>query len=114
MKNSLNYKNYLGSVDFSAEDEVLYGKIEGITDLVTFEGRTVDELKRSFQEAVEDYIEICKQTGKPLEKSYKGSFNIRISPDLHRAAARKAIELGVSLNQLVESAIEQVIETPIE
>ena len=84
-------------------------KEQGITDLVTFEGNSVEELKKSFQEAVEDLIELSEITGKQLEKSYKGSFNIRIDPELHRIAARKAIELGVSLNQFVENAIEQLV-----
>lgn len=106
----MKYKDFIGSVSFSAEDEVFYGKIEGINDLVTFEGCSVDELKKAFVEAVEDLIEIAKTTGKPMERSYKGSFNIRIDPELHRTAARKAIESGISLNQLVEEAIEKWVK----
>jgi len=109
MKDVIKYKDYLGSVHFSAEDEVFYGKIEGVNDLVTFEGKTVRELKQAFMEATEDYDELCKKTGKSAEKSYKGSFNVRISPDVHRDAARKSIELGISLNQFVEKAIRQMI-----
>ena len=86
MKDILTYKGYIGTVHFSAEDDVFYGKIEGIRDLVSFEGQSVDELKKAFQEAVEDYLEFCKQIGKRPEKSYKGSFNIRISPEIHRQA----------------------------
>ena len=67
-------------------------------------------LKEAFVEAVEDYDELCLKTGKSGEKSYKGSFNIRIAPELHRKAARKSTELGISLNQLVETAIRQLIE----
>lgn len=111
MKDVIIYKEYLGSVHFSAEDEVFYGKIEGVADLITFEGKTVNELKQAFAEAVEDYDELCLKTGKSGEKSYKGSFNIRIAPDLHREAARKSVELGISLNQLVEKAIRQMIDT---
>jgi predicted HicB family RNase H-like nuclease len=110
MKDALKYKNFIGTVQFSSEDAVFYGKIEGINDLVTFEGSSVQELTSAFQEAAEDYIAICKQTGKPMEKSYKGSFNIRIDPDLHRAAARKATEEGITLNQLVENAIERIVD----
>ncbi|TSA38235.1 MAG: type II toxin-antitoxin system HicB family antitoxin [Porphyromonadaceae bacterium] len=109
MKDVIKYKEYLGSVHFSAEDEVFYGKIEGVDDLVTFEGKTVNELKQAFTEAVEDYDDLCIKTGKSGEKSYKGSFNVRIAPELHREAARKSIELGISLNQLVEKAIRQMI-----
>jgi len=109
MKDLLKYKEYLGTVHFSAEDEVFYGKIEGVDDLVSFEGKTVEELKQAFIEAVDDYDELCIRTGRSGEKSYKGSLNVRIAPDLHRQAARKSIELGISLNQLIEKAIRELV-----
>ncbi len=105
MKNVLKYKDYIGTVHYSAEDEVFFGKLEGIDDLITFEGDNVDQLKRSFQEAVEDYLETCESLNKAPHKSYKGSFNVRINPNLHKQAAYKSVELGLSLNQFVEEAI---------
>jgi predicted HicB family RNase H-like nuclease len=66
MKNVLKYKEFLGSVQFSAEDEVFFGRIEGIDDFVTFEGTTVESLKNAFQESVEDYLELCSQQNKKL------------------------------------------------
>ena len=111
MKDVLNHKGFLGSVHFSAEDECFFGKIEGIDDLVTFEGQDVKVIKKSFRKAVEDYIELCKITKKPLLKSYKGSFNIRIAPDLHKKAVQKSLMLGISLNQLVQKAIEREVES---
>ena len=110
MKNTLNYKGFLGSVSFSAEDEILHGKIECIEDLILYEGGSVTEVKNAFKEAVEDYIEICKQTNKPLNKRFKGSFNICVTPDLHQKAAKLASTKGISLNQLVQNAIEREIE----
>ena len=110
MKNTLNYKGFIGSVSYSDEDQVLYGKIEGIDDLIMFEGASVKELKKMFVEAVEDYIEICKQTNKPLLKSFKGSFNVRIKPEIHQKAAMLATMKGISLNQLVQNAIEKELE----
>lgn len=106
MKNTLEHKNFIGSVSFSSEDEVFHGKIEGIDGLVTFEGDTIADLKSAFVEAVQDYIEICKEIGKKPEKSYKGSFNVRIKPELHKKVARKALKQGYSLNQYVEKALE--------
>lgn len=106
MKDVLTYKEYIGSVHYCAEDEVLYGKLEGIEDVVSFEGKSVDALKGSFGEAVEDYIDLCKRHGKDAEKSYKGSFNVRMPPDLHKNAKRTAVRLGISLNQFVQKAIE--------
>jgi predicted HicB family RNase H-like nuclease len=68
MKDFLLYKDYIGSVHFNAVDEVFFGKIEGIDDLVSFEGVSVSELKKSFEEAVEDYIEICRENNKDNER----------------------------------------------
>ena len=110
MKDFLVYKEFFGSVHFNAEDEVFYGKIEGIDDLVSFEGKSVNELKEAFQEAATDYMELCQQQGKKLEKSYKGSFNIRISPDVHKKAKRLAIIKGISLNQFIQNAVEDEVK----
>lgn len=110
MKDVLRHEGFIGSVHFSAEDECFFGKIEGIDDLVTFEGQDVRELKKAFQEAVDDYREICRATGKPLFKSFKGSFNVRISPELHKKAVQAAVTRGVSLNRLVQRAIEKEVE----
>jgi predicted HicB family RNase H-like nuclease len=110
MKDVIRYKDHLGSVHFSSEDKVFYGKIEGINDLVTFEGQSVDELVSAFQEAVEDYAVLCEKAGKPVQKSYKGSFNVRIDPELHKKAALLSSNLGLSLNQLVEEAIHKYLE----
>ena len=107
MKDVLRYKDFIGSVHFSAEDDCFFGKIEGIDDLVTFEGRDVGELKRAFREAADDYIDLCRKAGKPVFKSYVGSFNIRMPAELHQKAARKSALLGISLNQLVQRAVEK-------
>lgn len=106
----MTYKGYQGSVGFSAEDEVFYGKVEGVNDLVTFEGDSVKTLKESFEEAVDDYLETCREIGKEPQKSYKGSFNIRISPELHKKAANHANKKRISLNEFVKKAISYAIE----
>lgn len=107
MKDVIFYKDYVGSVHYCAEDEVFYGKIEGIIDSISFEGNSVVELKAAFEEAVEDYIEPCQLNNKEPEKIYKGSFNIRIRPELHKQAAQKALLEGKSLNQFIEDAIQE-------
>lgn len=107
--NMLKYKDFLGSVEYSADDECFFGKIIGIADLITFEGDSVKTLKEAFIEAADDYLAVCEQMGKDPRKSYKGSFNIRISPELHKEAAIMANMRGVSLNSLVEKAIYEEI-----
>ena len=110
MKNILGYKGFYASVYFSEEDNLLFGKIEGINDLVMFEGSSVTEIKQMFKVAVEDYIETCKRFNKPLLKSFKGSFNVRVKPEVHQRAALLATMKGISLNQLVQKAIEKELE----
>ena len=106
MADVLTYKGFVGSVHFSADDSVFHGKIEGIDDLVTFEGASVEELTAGFKGAVEDYLQLCKRTGKQVEKSYRGTFNVRVPPELHRMAAWQSTLRGISLNQLVQRALE--------
>jgi len=109
MKDTLTYKDLIGSVHFNAEDMVFYGRIEGINDLVTFEGRDVDELIDAFHEAVDDYVELCHEAGKEPLQSCRGSFNVRINPDMHRKALQKALSEGISLNRLVQRAIAKEV-----
>lgn len=111
MKDVMLYKDFIGSVHYSTDDEVFFGKIEGIDDSIGFEGSTVHDLKDAFQEAVEDYLKLCEINDKQPQKAYKGSFNIRISPKLHGKAVREAAIRGISLNQLIESAIKENIST---
>lgn len=105
MTDKLKYKDFIGTVHFSTSDEVFFGKIEGINDLITFEGETVSKLKKAFKEAVEDYLELCKETGKEVFKSFKGSFNIRLNPELHSQLFENATLEGKTLNQYVKEAI---------
>lgn len=109
MKDKLKYKDFIGSVHFNANDDVFYGKIEGIDSLISFEGVTVPELKESFEEAVNDYLDICEKTGKKPLKSFNGSFNIRISPELHRKISEKSYMLGIPINKIVQNAIEKEV-----
>jgi len=107
MKNVLEHKGYLGSVEFSPDDEVFFGRITGIRDVVTFEGDSVSKLKKAFRDAVEDYISMCKELGKDPDKEFKGSFNVRVKPKIHRLAVMKSAALKISLNQFVEQAIQK-------
>ncbi|GMO41721.1 MAG: hypothetical protein Ta2F_17700 [Termitinemataceae bacterium] len=87
MKNYLHYKGYVGSVEFSAEDEVFYGKVAGIKNLISFEGDSVDAITKDFHNAVDEYLSFCNENGNEPEVPFKGSFNVRIGSELHRKAA---------------------------
>ena len=113
MKDVLVYRDYIGSVHYSAEDRVFYGKIEGIDDLITFEGSTVDELESGFKYMVDEHINDCKAEGKPAEKSYKGTLNVRLNPELHRKATRQALLKGITLNQYIQQALKKQLESEL-
>ncbi|MDD3206005.1 MAG: type II toxin-antitoxin system HicB family antitoxin [Lachnospiraceae bacterium] len=112
MKNILEYKEYLTKIEFSATDGVLFGKIEGITDLITFESDSACRIEGEFHNAVDDYLAFCKEVGKEPDKLYKGSFNVRINQELHKRLAVQSIKNGDSLNQSVEKAIKMYLNGP--
>ncbi len=105
MNNTINYKGYVGSVEFSEEDGVFYGKVMGVRALISYEGESAKELVEDFHAAVDDYLALCEDEGKEPEKAYRGSFNVRISPELHREAAIFAARHQISLNSFVENAV---------
>ena len=105
--NYLQYKNYIGSVEYSDEDSCFHGKVIGIKSLISFEGDSVKSITGDFHKAVDEYLKICADNGKEPEKPFKGSFNVRIDAALHRKLALTASIRGVSLNTLVEDAIRQ-------
>ena len=101
MNNLLQYKGYTATVEYSAEDKVFCGKIAMINDLVTFEADNVADLESEFKLAVDDYLITCQQVGKNPEKTFRGIFNVRISPKLHKSLYREALAEDISLNKLV-------------
>lgn len=109
MINSLTYNGYTASISYSSTDEVFFGKVLAINDLVTFEGTSVIELKEAFQEAVDDYLETCKFLGKAPDKAYKGVFNVRVPSTLHKKAATLASQHDITLNDFVKSVLEYAV-----
>lgn len=105
----LEYKDYYAEIEYSAADKLLFGKISGIPDLVMFDADNANEIENSFHAAVDDYLEMCERIGKEPNKPYRGSFNVRITPELHRKAVRKANMQGLSLNEFVEKSIENAL-----
>ena len=109
MNNTMEYKGYVGSVEFSEEAALFYGKVLGIRALISYEGTNAAELVTDFHGAVDDYLELCAQSGTEPEKAYKGSFNVRISPELHKQAVIAAMSHNMSLNSFVETSIQQAL-----
>lgn len=107
MKDMMRYKDYYGSVHYSDEDRVFYGRVEFIRALVSYEGTDVDSLRRAFEGAVDDYLETCREQGAAPEKPFKGSFNVRVGPALHQRIAVAAALKGVSLNKFIANVLEK-------
>jgi predicted HicB family RNase H-like nuclease len=108
--NKLTYKGYTGTIEASIEDACLHGKILFIYDLITYEGNTVEDIKASFEEAVDHYLAFCAETGKPANKPYSGTFNVRVGQELHRKAVELAYNRGITLNDFVAQSIQASIE----
>lgn len=109
MKDMMTYKGYTGSAHYDDQGRIFYGKIEFIRSLVSYEGTDVDTLRSAFEEAVDDYLDLCKQQGQEPEQSFKGSFNVRTGSELHRQATLYAKERGTNLNQVVKEALERYL-----
>lgn len=110
MSDLFTYKNYSGTVEYSVEDECLYGRVVGLKSLISYEGYSVREVRQDFERAIDEYLQDCKQRKVEPEQPFKGSFNVRISPELHRKIALYAIQHEQSLNSVVEEAIDYMIK----
>jgi predicted HicB family RNase H-like nuclease len=109
MSQTLDYRGYSGSVLYSAEDKILHGRIVGIRDAVSYEGKDVKGLEKNFRAAVDEYLQFCEAEGKTPDTPFKGSFNVRLSPDLHKRAALYAAEHDRKLNAVVQDALQEFL-----
>jgi predicted HicB family RNase H-like nuclease len=111
--NVMEHRGYTGSVEFSLEDGVLMGKILFINDLVNYEAESLAELQRSFREAVDHYLDTCDEQGIAPDRPCSGTFNVRVSPELHRKALTEAARRGIGLNEFVRIALDhETSDTP--
>ena len=110
MNSMLEYKGYHASIEYDAEDNIFVGEVFGITDSLNFHGTSVTELKEMFEQSIENYLELCEKIGKNPDKEFKGTFNVRIPPELHKKAALAAAKQKITLNQYVIKALHQSFE----
>jgi predicted HicB family RNase H-like nuclease len=109
IKPLLSHRGFHGTAEVSYEDDCLHGKVLFIDDLVTYEGGTPAELKTAFVDAVDRYLAYCERTGKPANKPYSGTFNVRTGSEIHREACKVAAENEQSLNDFVRDCIVSCI-----
>ena len=111
MNNTMKYKGYIAKIEYSDADECFCGKVEGLkNDLICFEGQTVKELKQDFKNAIDNYLECCKNLNEKPEVQCKGSLNIRLGPELHSEAKIKSEEKHISINEFIKQAVANYIK----
>ena len=110
MQNVLEYKGYYGSVEFDSRDEQLHGRLIGISDIISYEGQSVAELKKDFRAAVDDYLDTCREMDREPEKPFSGRLMVRMPRELHAAVSMKAKEHGESLNAWIVETLSRAAE----
>ena len=105
----LEYKGYRGDVSFDGEAGIFHGEVVDTRDVITFQGRSVEELEQAFRDSVEDYLEFCQERGEEPDKPFSGRFMVRLDSRLHRRLYLQAREEGKSLNQLVYEQLDKAV-----
>jgi predicted HicB family RNase H-like nuclease len=108
--NSLDYNGYVGVFAYDETADIFHGRVAGLRDVITFEGRSIDELRQALVESVEDYLQFCRERGEEPEKPLSGKFVVRLEPSLHRAIATAAEREGKSLNGWVKDQLERAVD----
>ena len=105
----MNYKGYIGKVEYDDENRIFTGSVINVKTVITFCGSSVDEIEDEFRASVDDYLDWCREDNVEPEKPYSGKFNVRFTPELHQQAAVKAKLLGISLNSFVEKSVREAL-----
>ena len=113
-KNIMRYNGYTAVISYDADDRIFVGEVIGTSDSLSFHGNTPDELEESFKNCINNYLKFCAQVGKKPQKSYTGSFNVRVTPELHAEASEYAARNNISLNQVVLQALQMFVNAEPE
>lgn len=103
----MKYKGYIGHVVYDDEAKIFHGEVVGLKDIITFQGITVEELEQAFKDSIDDYLAWCKKRKEKPEKTFSGTFNLRIPPDLHAKLALQAKSMGISLNTFISQSLKR-------
>ncbi len=106
----MEYKGYFAKIEFDDEANIFHGEVINLRDVITFQGETVNKLRKAFQDSVDDYLEFCEERGENPEKPYSGKFVIRVAPELHKTIAIIARKNGISLNTWVQEALHKAVK----
>ncbi len=103
----LKYKGYTGHVEYDDEARIFHGEVLDLRDVITFQGKNVEELEKAFRQSIDDYLEFCEQRGEEPDKPFSGRLMLRLPPNLHRKAYVSAVREGKSLNQWIAERLER-------
>ncbi len=106
----MEYKGYFGKVVFDDEANIFHGEVINLRDVVTFQGGTVEELRKAFHESVDDYLDFCAVRGEEPEKPYSGKFVVRVDPELHKIISIQARKNGKSLNSWIHDTLSKIVK----
>ena len=106
----MEYKGYVGKVEFDDQAGIFHGEVLNLRDVVTFQGKTVVELRKAFHESIDDYLEFCAERGEEPEKPFSGRFVVRVDPMLHKSIASQARLADKSLNSWVQDVLRKAVE----
>jgi predicted HicB family RNase H-like nuclease len=106
---TMSYQGYQAVVEYDEEAGIFHGEVAGLRDVITFQGKSVAELKKALASSIEDYLTFCKERGEEPEKPFSGRFVVRADPSLHKDVAVAAKRAGVSLNKWVTSTLEKAV-----
>ena len=103
----MKYKGYWGEVAFDNEAKIFHGEVLGLKDVITFQGKSVDEIENAFKDSINEYLSWCKERGEEPEKTYSGNVRLRMNPELHASLALEAGRRNISLNDLINEKIRK-------
>lgn len=103
----MNYKGYRATVAYDDEAGIFYGEVIGTRDVITFEGTSVEQLRKEFRFSIDDYLTVCAERGRQPDKPFSGKIPLRVAPKVHRAATAAAKAAGKSLNAWLAETVEQ-------
>ena len=106
----MEYKGYFATAEFDDEANIFHGEVINLRDMITFQGQTVDELRKAFKDSVDDYLEFCAERGEEPEKPYSGKFVVRVEPELHKRIAILAKKDGKSLNSWLQDKLAEAVK----
>lgn len=106
----IEYKGYLGKIEFDDAANIFHGEVVNIRDVITFQGQSVDELRQAFEDSIEDYLAFCAERGEEPEEPFSGRITVQLSPEEHRRVILAAIKAGKRIDNWVADVLEQATQ----